>query len=111
MAVDVSSVRSELQIPTGVISDSDITYAITKVSSTDLNLVCAEVLRMVLRKYRGRKSLTIGKFSETYNLVGLRGEIHNYMAKSTSLETDDGVAFTDSRFPDGADPSDDREQI
>jgi hypothetical protein len=89
----VSDVRLELQLPASAISDDAITYVISKVTSGDLNLVCAEVLRLVLRKYRGRFYIWVGKTREQVNPGEIRALIREYVARAaTAGHADDGIA-------------------
>jgi len=96
--VDVADIRSELQLPASVISDTDIHYAINKVGVVDINLVCAEVLRMVLRKYRGKIRYKIGRYEEWIDPKSIRQEICNYVAKSSNLAVDDVFVTEDAKF-------------
>ena len=98
MAVLISDVKSELQLYDGFISDSDITYVITKSPVDDLNLVCAGVLQLVLRKFRGRKSLRIGKFAEVYDYKELRSMIQSYRNKSVNYNPGNEIDFSDDIF-------------
>lgn len=91
MALSVADIRTELQIPSQVISDADIAVILVKVSDTDLNLTCAECLRFVLRKYRGRVRYTIGSFKETIDAGELRRQIKNYMSRSAATGTEHTV--------------------
>ncbi len=94
----IKEVRSELQIDAGVLSDADVQYAIDKITNGDLNLVCAQVLRMVLGKYRGRVKLKIGKFEEVVDPTSLKALISFYTANSTTGGVDDGYDFEDAYF-------------
>lgn len=97
--VDISSVRSELQLPSAIISDDDINYVIMKVGA-DINLVCAEVLRLFVRKNRGRRRFRIGKYEEEINYKVINSQIAYYMSKSSASSFDDGAEIPDSRFDD-----------
>jgi hypothetical protein len=87
--LDVSDVRSELQLPTSVISDSDIQYAITLIALNDINLVCAKVLGMVIAKYRGRIRYKIGSYTEWVDVKALRALMRSYIEKSPNLSISD----------------------
>jgi hypothetical protein len=91
MAVDLEHVRIELQLSAAVLSDDSIQYVIDKLSDMDdLNLVCAECLRMLLRKHRGISERRIGKYNEVFNPTEIRSQINEYMNKSASGIFDDG---------------------
>jgi len=92
----IDSVRTELQLPASVIPDASITYVENKIGTGDLNLICAEVLRMVCRKYRGKIRVRIGKFEEVIDTSYLKQEINNYMMRSTATQLDDGFEYPDS---------------
>jgi len=96
MAVNVSDVRSELQLPIGQITDADIAYAIDRVELDDINLVCAHVLRMLKNKYRGRIRYRIGRYVETISTAEVDKMIRMYMTKSTLTKVDGGVDVTDT---------------
>ena len=100
MSVNVSDVRSELQMPTNVISDDDVQYAIDKVALDDVNLVCAQVIRMLKSKFRGRVTYRIGKYTETIKAMELDKLIRNYMTKSSETQVQGGTdpADVDSLF-------------
>lgn len=89
MAVNVSEVRSETQIPASIISDSDILYAIKTVGSNGLYAVCSYICQMVLRKYRGRTKIRIGNVWEDINPSEMRRLIAEFNAKSNLVATDD----------------------
>lgn len=92
----ISTVRTELQLPASVISDADITYVENKIGTGDINLICAEVLRMVVRRYRGKIRTRIGKYEEVIDCATLRQEIQNYMMRSSATQIDDGFEYPDS---------------
>ena len=63
--MNLEDIRSELQLTSEVISDADVNYVISKLESdSDNNLICAEVLRLVLRKHKGLVERRIGKYWE-----------------------------------------------
>ncbi len=92
MALNVADIRSELNLPVQVLADDSISSILIKVSTTDLNLVCAECLRFVLRSYRGRVRYKIGSFSETLDSNDLRSQINVYMHRTTATEVEHTVA-------------------
>jgi len=92
MSVTVADVRLELQSPTQVLADADIASILVKVGNTDLNLVCAECLRFILRKYRGRVRYRIGKYNETVDHRELRKQIQLYMSRSSATDIEPTVA-------------------
>jgi len=92
----ITSVRSELQLPASVISDADIAYVENKIGTGDLNLICAEVLRMVVRRYRGKIRVRIGKYEEVIDCATIRQEIQNYMMRSTATQIDDGFEYPET---------------
>ena len=96
--VDVSSIRSELQIPVALVTDEDIYYAINKVSNGDFNLICAQVLQMILNKNRGRKKVKIGNVSEEFDLQDIRDRVKFYRTRSARFSFDDGVAHPEPYF-------------
>ena len=98
MSVNVSDVRSELQMPKQVISDDDVQYAIDKVELDDVNLVCAQVLRMLKAKYRGRIRYRIGKYTESIDVKTIDTLIRTYMTKSPVTEISGGVAADETDF-------------
>lgn len=100
MAIKVADVRSELQLPEQVISEADILYAIRKVELVDINLVCAEVLRMFLRRNQGRVKFKLKNYEEWVNPMDIRIMITDYMNKSTNSVFDDGIEYPDSKFPE-----------
>lgn len=85
----VSDVRSELLLPDTVISDADIEYSIAKIGVDNIYLICAEVLRQVKRKYRGRVVMRVGQYSEKIDAKWLNSLIADYMAKAPT-SYDDG---------------------
>jgi hypothetical protein len=95
--VTVENIRHELQLPAEVISDSSVQYAIGKCAD-DLNLVCAEVLRMVLRRYRGRTKLMLKNYTEVIDLRDIRKQIAGYVSQSASATFDDGTLPSDPIF-------------
>lgn len=97
MSIDVSAVRSETQIPASIISNDDVEYAIDKVGSDGLYAVCSYVLRMVLRKYRGRTRIRIGNVWESIDPTELRKLIREYDAQSNYVCTD-GIEEPDPFF-------------
>lgn len=101
MAVLISDVRTELQLPSSIIDDTGVQYAIDKIAEDDINLVCAEVLRMVKRKFRGMTRLTVGKYEEWRDLSQLQKDIDSYVRRSTSSVVDDGFSYPDPRFEEG----------
>jgi hypothetical protein len=94
----IETIRTELQISEAVIDNASINYAIAKIEIEDINLVCAEVLRMVLRKHRGLVRRTVGKYSEVIDPKEIRKEINNYMHKAASAVMDDNFEYPDSVF-------------
>lgn len=96
--VKIEDVRSELQLPEAVISDIDIQYAITKVGKNDMNLVCAEVLSMFLRKNRGRVKLKLKNYEEWIDPKEVRKDIRVYLARSQNAKFDDNFTYPDSVF-------------
>jgi len=92
----ITTVRTELQLPASVISDADITYVENKIGTGDLNLICAEVLRMVVRRYRGKIRTRIGKYEEWLDPSSLKQEIQNYMMRSSATQVDDGFEYPES---------------
>ena len=97
MAVQVSEVRSETQVPASIVSDADITYAIKTVGSNGLYAVCSYVCQMVLRKYRGRTKIRVGNVWEDIDLSQMRKLIAEFDTKS-GLVASDGVTEPDSFF-------------
>lgn len=102
MLILVSDVRTELQLPSSIIDDTGVQYVIDKIDEEDINLVCAEVLRMIKRKYRGLTRLTIGKYEEWRDLSQLQRDIDNYVRRSAASVVDDGFSYPDPRFQEGA---------
>jgi hypothetical protein len=101
MAVTIGNVRLETQISSAILSDEAVQYAIDKISDDNINLVCAEVLRMVKRKYAGVTRLTIGKYEEWRDLSNLQNEINFYTNKGVTKSgsvIDDGFTYPDPRF-------------
>lgn len=99
MSIKVSSVRTELQLSTAIISDADIEYVIDKLSANDdINLVCAEVLRMSLRKHRGLAERRIGKYMEIFKPEEIRSQINNYMARAATGSFGDDHEHPDAWF-------------
>ena len=101
MAVLIDDVRLELQLPESVISNDSINYAINKIEQDNINFVCAEVLRMVKRKYAGTYRLTIGKYEEWRDFSALNRDINDYMQKGLAANgslVDDGFSYPDPRF-------------
>lgn len=94
----IDTVRTELQLPASVISDADITYVENKIGTDDLNLICAEVLRMVVRRYRGKIRTRVGKYEEVIDCATLRQEIQNYMNRSSATQMDDGFEYPPSEI-------------
>lgn len=86
--INVGDVRSELQVPVSVISDADINYAIQKIGLEDIHLICAEVLRMVMVKLRGRVRYKIGSYTEWTDITNLRSEIRRYLESSPNVSTE-----------------------
>jgi hypothetical protein len=97
MAVKVSDVRTETQIPASLISDDDVIYVIGRVAEDNLFGVCAYVCRLLLRKYRGRTKIKIGRGTETIDYKELRAMIVSYQSQSGDT-IDDGYEFVDSFF-------------
>lgn len=98
MAILIADVRTELQLTADVIDDTSIQYAIDKVVVEDINLVSAQVLRMVLSKYRGRVKLKIGKFEEWIEPNELRALIKSYVAKGAGVTVGDGFEHPEAYF-------------
>jgi hypothetical protein len=99
MSVSVSNVRTELQLSANVISDADIEYVINKLlASDDINLVCADVLRMTLRKHRGLAERRIGKYNEVFSPLEIRKQINEFIAKAASGSFDDGFEHPEAWF-------------
>jgi hypothetical protein len=99
MSVSVANVRTELQLSANVISDADVEYVINKLlASDDINLVCAEVLRMTLRKHRGLSERRIGKYNEVFSPTEIRNQINVFMGKAASGSFDDGFVHPDPYF-------------
>lgn len=97
--MDVTTVRSELQITSAVLSDNAVLHAIEKFDDADDdNLIYAEVLRMVLRKHQGIVERRIGKYSEVISPKEIRRQINNYMHRAASTALDDGFEHPDSFF-------------
>ena len=96
--VSTVDVRHELQISSAVISDESVKYAINKVITDDLDLICAEVLRMVLRKHRGLVVRQVGKYREEIDPRLLRKQINEYMHKAASSTFGDGHEHPDAWF-------------
>lgn len=96
--VTIENVRHELQLPAEVISDASVQYAIEKCAD-DLNLVCAEVLRMVLRRYRGRTKLMLKNYTEIIDPAQLHKQIASYVGKAAGSFGDSFIR-PDSRFED-----------
>lgn len=88
MSVSVSEVRSETQIPASVISDTDVNYIIDKVGVYGINAVCSYVLRLVLRKYRGRTRIRIGNVWESIDPQELRRQIREYESLGGAVPKD-----------------------
>ena len=104
--VAIADVRSELQLPSDVISDTDVRYVISKLDEgADVYAVCAEVLRLFLRKNRGRTQFRIGKYSEEFDAAALRKEIALLRGRSANSVFDDGIEYPESMFKDIADDS------
>ena len=99
MSVNINDVRTELQIPDQVLDDDSIASILVKVGNTDLNLVCAECLRFVLRKYRGRVSYRIGNFSERIDSADLRRQVQVYMRRSSATVTEATIAKDTEEYP------------
>jgi len=101
--VTIQDVRTELQLPTSSISDSDIQYVIDKIEVDDIYLICADVLRLVKRKYNGRVRLTIGRYEEWIDLKDIQRDIDKFMAKSTTATSyvSDGFEYPEARFQEG----------
>ena len=97
MAINKTQVRAELQFTEEVVSDDAIDYVINKVDD-DLNLVCAEILRLLLRRHRGVVRRSIGKFSEVVDPMELRSQINMYMNRAATTVFDDGEEFPDAMF-------------
>jgi hypothetical protein len=98
MAVDIDDVRIELQLSAAVLDDDSIDYVIDKLSDMDdINLVCAECLRMLLRKHRGLSERRIGKYNEIFSPTEIRSQINEYMGKSANA-WDDGFVHPDAIF-------------
>ena len=97
MAVEVSEVRSETQIPSSIISDADIEYVIDRVGADDLYAVCSYTLRLVLRKYRGRYRIRIGSVWESIDPKELRSLIREFDTKA-GFTFSDGEEMPDSFF-------------
>ncbi len=103
MAVDIDYVRIELQLSASVLSDESIEYAIDKLSDMDdINLVCAECLRMLLRKHRGLSERRIGKYNEIFNPSEIRNQINEFMNKSAGGAWDDNFEHPDPFFTRGS---------
>jgi hypothetical protein len=99
MAVDIDDVRIELQLSAEVLSDESIDYAIDKLSDMDdINLVCAECLRMLLRKHRGLTERRIGKYNEIFSPTEIRNQINEFMGNSATGSWDDGFQHPDPFF-------------
>ena len=96
--IKIETIRHEIQITDAVISDESVNYVIAKLDTDDLNLVCAEVLRMVLRKHQGLVERRIGKYWEVINPLNIRKQINNYMNKAASSIFDDEPDEIDSFF-------------
>jgi hypothetical protein len=96
MAVKVSDVRTETQIPAALICDDDILYVIGKVAD-NLNAVCAYVCKLLLRKYRGRTKIRIGRGIEEIDYDELRSMIRGYES-AAGYNLDDGFVFDDPFF-------------
>jgi hypothetical protein len=94
----IEDIRSEIQITSEVIADSAINYAIGKIDNDDINLVCAEVLRMVLRKHQGLVERRIGKYWEVINPKNIQVAINNYMNKAAASVFDDNFEYDDAFF-------------
>ena len=97
MAVKVSDVRSETQIPVSLISNDDVLYAIDQATLDDLYGVCAYVCRMLLRKYRGRTTIKVGKTTEVIDYAELRAMVRGYESQSGGTISD-GEEYPDSFF-------------
>lgn len=98
MAVNVSEVRSETQIPASFVSDADILYVIQKSGTSDLYAVCAYVLRLVCRKYRGRTRIRVGDIWEDINISEMRRLAAEFESLSTTKLAVDGVTEPDPFF-------------
>ena len=99
MAVDIDDVRIELQLSTSILNDESIDYVIDKLSDyDDINLVCAECLRMLLRKHRGISERRIGKYNEVFSPTEVRKQINEFMGKASSSVLGDGFEHPDAWF-------------
>jgi len=97
--MNLEDIRSELQLTSEVISDADVNYVISKLESdSDNNLICAEVLRLVLRKHKGLVERRIGKYWEVIDPMHIKKEINKYMNKAASSVFDDEIAHPDAIF-------------
>ena len=90
----LDDVRSELQLDSSDMSDDSINYAITKVGET-FALVCAQVLRMLLNKNRGRRQLTLGSFNESVDVSDIRARIRYYMEQHAAISGEDAGGYVD----------------
>lgn len=98
MAITIKAVRHELQVDASILDDAAIQYAIDKLASADLNLVCAQVLSMLLSKNRGRTKLKIGKYEEWVDVKSIASLMRSYKANSSSGGIDDGFTHPDPYF-------------
>ena len=95
----IEDIRFEIQLTDAVISDEAINYAISKLEAEDdINLVCAEVLRMVLRKHQGLVERRIGKYWEVINPIHIQQRINGFMNKAAASVIDDNPEYEDSYF-------------
>jgi len=97
MSINVSEVRSETQIPATIITDDDIEYAIDMTGANGLYSVCSFVLRMVLRKYRGRTRIRIGNIWESIDPSEIRALIRGFDSQS-GVSLSDGIQEPDPFF-------------
>ena len=97
--VNIEQIRHELQISEYVISDASVNYALSKFDEDDdVNLIFAEVLRMVLRKHGGLAVRRIGKYYEEIDPKAIRKLINDYTQKAATSVFDDGFEHPDAWF-------------
>jgi hypothetical protein len=84
--IEVSDVRSEIQIPSAFIPDNDIERIIAEQEVQDFWLVCARAIELVLAKYRGRVAAKVGSVYEKYDPKELRAQIRTYRARSGNTQ-------------------------
>lgn len=94
----LSDVRYELQLDTTDFSDDSIQYAIDQVGVSNLYLVCAYVLQMLINRNRGRRQLTIGSFNESVDIADLKMRMKYYKDKGAGSNNGTYTDIEDSDY-------------